>query len=165
MHLDKGRRWIHPDCVGLAFHPDRGRRPWPHAGARGSVGIHAMKPPQTPRQGLSSSARPEALAAPSSEAFEDHQPNSLQPRTTNQEPRTAQRHQEPPSNPLMSDEVIELYKRDVDRTLLRENLKLSHQERFEKFQAVMRSLMEIRQAGMAARGKKIEPIESKEINK
>jgi hypothetical protein len=32
-----------------------------------------------------------------------------------------------------SDPVIEFYKRDVDRSLLRENLKLSHEERFRKF--------------------------------
>jgi hypothetical protein len=38
--------------------------------------------------------------------------------------------------PDFSDPVIEAYKKDVDRTLLRENLKLTPDERFRK--AVMR---------------------------
>ena len=35
------------------------------------------------------------------------------------------------------DEVIAAYKKDVDRTLLRENLKLTPQERSEKFARLM----------------------------
>lgn len=35
------------------------------------------------------------------------------------------------------DPVIEAYKKDVDRTLLRENLKLTPEERLEKFVAFM----------------------------
>jgi len=35
------------------------------------------------------------------------------------------------------DPVIEAYKKDVDRTLLRENLKLTPQQRLEKFVAFM----------------------------
>ena len=34
------------------------------------------------------------------------------------------------------DPVIEAYKKDVDRTLLRENLKLTVEERFRKFENV-----------------------------
>ena len=34
------------------------------------------------------------------------------------------------------DPVIEVYKKDVDRTLLRENLKLTVEERFQKHEAV-----------------------------
>ena len=51
----------------------------------------------------------------------------------------------------MSDLVIEAYKADVDRTLLRENLKLTPQERFDKFSGVMRNLMSLRAAGQQAR--------------
>ena len=44
------------------------------------------------------------------------------------------------------DPVIELYKRDVDRTLLRENLKLTPQQRIEKLMSFMRSLELLRNA-------------------
>jgi hypothetical protein len=49
------------------------------------------------------------------------------------------------------DPVIELYKKDVDRTLLRENLKLSVEERFRKFERFMEYLNELREAGRRAR--------------
>lgn len=42
------------------------------------------------------------------------------------------------------DPVIEAYKKDVDRTLLRENLKLTPEERFRKFEQFMRSVQELR---------------------
>lgn len=45
------------------------------------------------------------------------------------------------------DPVIEVYKKDVDRTLLRENLKLTVQQRFEKFIAFMDFASKIREAG------------------
>jgi hypothetical protein len=38
------------------------------------------------------------------------------------------------------DPVIEFYKKDVDRTLLRENLKLTVEERFQRFEAFMRRI-------------------------
>jgi hypothetical protein len=38
---------------------------------------------------------------------------------------------------LEPDPVIEAYKKDVDRTLLRENLKLTPHQRLEKFVAFM----------------------------
>lgn len=47
----------------------------------------------------------------------------------------------------MSDLIIEAYKKDVDRSLLRECLKLSPGERFLRFDRFMRSLMELREAG------------------
>lgn len=47
------------------------------------------------------------------------------------------------------DPVIEAYKKDVDRTLLRENLKLTVQERFERFMAFMESVAEMREAGLS----------------
>jgi len=51
----------------------------------------------------------------------------------------------------MPDLVIEAYKAGVDRTLLRENLKLTPQQRFDKFSGVMRNLMSLRAAGQRAR--------------
>ena len=48
--------------------------------------------------------------------------------------------------PLEPDPVIEAYKKDVDRTLLRENLKLTPAERLEKLAAFMRSLGEVHAA-------------------
>jgi hypothetical protein len=49
------------------------------------------------------------------------------------------------------DPVIEAYKKDVDRTLLRENLKLSVDERFRKFERFMECVYELREAGRKAR--------------
>lgn len=49
------------------------------------------------------------------------------------------------------DPVIEAYKKDVDRTLLRENLKLTPQERSEKFMSFMKCVYELRKAGERAR--------------
>ena len=57
----------------------------------------------------------------------------------------------PPSDP-----VIEAYKVDVDRSLLRENLKLTPQQRFDKFAGVMRNLMNLRAAGQRARDRRSE---------
>jgi len=53
--------------------------------------------------------------------------------------------------PDYCDPVIEAYKKDVDRTLLQENLKLSPQERFEKFERFMEYVFELRAAGQAVR--------------
>ena len=52
---------------------------------------------------------------------------------------------------LPPDPVIELYKRDVDRTLLREHLRLTPQERIEKLMSFMRSLEALRDASKRAR--------------
>jgi hypothetical protein len=49
------------------------------------------------------------------------------------------------------DPVIEAYKKDVDRTLIRENLKLTVDERFLKAMALMRFAEEMRRAGREAR--------------
>ncbi len=48
------------------------------------------------------------------------------------------------------DPVIEAFKKDVDRTLLRENLKLTPDERVRKLADFMRSLEEVHAAGPAA---------------
>jgi hypothetical protein len=45
------------------------------------------------------------------------------------------------------DPVIEAYKRDVDRTLIRENLRLSVEERFEKLMRLQEFAEELRRAG------------------
>ena len=49
------------------------------------------------------------------------------------------------------DPVIEAYKKDVDRTLLRENLKLTVQQRFEKFERFMECVHELWEAGRKLR--------------
>ena len=54
---------------------------------------------------------------------------------------------------LMSlDRVIEHYKKDVDLAAIRENLKLSTQERSEKFQRMMRLIFELRRNASSAKG-------------
>ena len=53
--------------------------------------------------------------------------------------------------PDFYDPVIEVYKRDVDRTLLRENLRLSVAERFERFDRAMRLVAELHAAGEKSR--------------
>ena len=49
------------------------------------------------------------------------------------------------------DPVIELYKQDVDRSLLREHLKLTPAERAEKFARFLTDLDELRNAGCKLR--------------
>lgn len=49
-----------------------------------------------------------------------------------------------------ADPVIEVYKRDIDRTLLRENLKLTVEERFLKLVELQRFAAELRRAGQHA---------------
>jgi len=60
-----------------------------------------------------------------------------------------------PSRPgapeLEPDPVIEAYKKHVDRTLLRQNLKLTPGERLEKLAAFMRSLREVQGAARPGR--------------
>jgi hypothetical protein len=55
-------------------------------------------------------------------------------------------------DPLAFDPVIEVYKKHVDRTILRENLKLSPQERSEKFLSFMESVWQLREAARQTRG-------------
>jgi hypothetical protein len=52
------------------------------------------------------------------------------------------------------DPVIELYKRDVDRTLIRENLKLSVEDRIRKLESMMQFVEEARKAMKVARGRR-----------
>ena len=45
------------------------------------------------------------------------------------------------------DPVIEVYKKDIDRTLIRRNLKLSHEERLRNAMELQRFAYELRKAG------------------
>ena len=54
--------------------------------------------------------------------------------------------------PLEPDPVIEAYKRDVDRTLLRENLKRTVEERIEALMQLQAFAEELRQAGRRLSG-------------
>jgi hypothetical protein len=49
------------------------------------------------------------------------------------------------------DPVVEAYKRNLDRTLIRENLRRSVTERFENLMALQRFAEEMRRAGKEAR--------------
>jgi hypothetical protein len=56
---------------------------------------------------------------------------------------------DPPYEP---DPVIEAYKKDVDRTLIVENLKLTVDQRLRQLVAAQRFAAEVRRAGRAAFG-------------
>jgi hypothetical protein len=56
-----------------------------------------------------------------------------------------------PPYPMPPDPVIEAYKKDVDRTLLRENLKLTVEERFLRLMELQRFAEELQRAGEEAR--------------
>jgi hypothetical protein len=50
--------------------------------------------------------------------------------------------------------MVEAYKKDIDRTLIRENLKLSVEDRFRKAMALARFAEELRRAGREASERK-----------
>lgn len=50
------------------------------------------------------------------------------------------------------DPVIEVYKKDIDRTLLRENLKLSVEDRLRQLMALQRFAEELHTAGRVRYG-------------
>lgn len=52
--------------------------------------------------------------------------------------------------PLEPDPVIEFYKKDVDRTLIRENLRLTVEQRFERLMKLQEFASELRRAGREA---------------
>lgn len=54
---------------------------------------------------------------------------------------------------LDPDPVIEIFKKDVDRTLLRENLKLTPEQRLVKLQDFVAFITEVRRAGRESRSK------------
>ena len=55
---------------------------------------------------------------------------------------------------LRPDPIIELYKRDVDMTLVRENRTLTYTERARKLMELQRVATELRRAGREARAKR-----------
>ena len=57
----------------------------------------------------------------------------------------------PPTAFIEPDPVIKAYKRDVDRTLLRENLKLTYYQRIQKLQGHMNFIEQVREAGVKYR--------------
>jgi len=59
-----------------------------------------------------------------------------------------------PEEPRWRDPVVEAYKKDIDQTLLRENLKLSVEKRFLKAMALARFADELRRSGREARTRK-----------
>ena len=56
--------------------------------------------------------------------------------------------------PLEPDPVIEAYKKHVDRTLLRENLRRTVQERLDRLVELQRLAEEAKRAGRAAKGRR-----------
>ncbi len=58
--------------------------------------------------------------------------------------------QDSKDTPVGPDPVIEVYKRDIDRTLIRENLKLTVEQRFLKLQQLQRFASELRHARRTA---------------
>ncbi len=56
----------------------------------------------------------------------------------------------PPAQRPTSDPVIEAYKRDIDRTLIRQNLRRSVEERLETLIDLQRFAEELHQAGRRA---------------
>ena len=55
-------------------------------------------------------------------------------------------------SPLEPDPVVEAYKRDIDRTLLRQNLRRSVEERVANLIALQRLALEARRAGSSREG-------------
>lgn len=55
--------------------------------------------------------------------------------------------------PFPRDPVIEAYKKDIDRTLIRENMKRSVEERFDRLMELQRFAEELQRAGREARKK------------
>lgn len=50
------------------------------------------------------------------------------------------------NGPHWMDPIIEIYKRDVDRTLIRENLRLTVDQRLANLEALLRDAEEMREA-------------------
>jgi len=58
------------------------------------------------------------------------------------------------SKAIDSDPVIEAYKKDIDRTLLRENLKMSVEDRLRQLMELQKFAEELQRAGRAIRRRK-----------
>ena len=55
---------------------------------------------------------------------------------------------------VSNDPMVEAYKKGIDRTLIRENLKLSVEDRFRKAMALATFADEMRRAGREARSRR-----------
>jgi hypothetical protein len=55
------------------------------------------------------------------------------------------------NTPIESDPVIEAYRKDVDRSLIRENLRLTVDQRFQQLMELQRFAEELQNAGRKAR--------------
>jgi hypothetical protein len=56
-------------------------------------------------------------------------------------------------DPNSADPVIEVYKKHIDRTLIRQNLRLSVDQRFRQLMELQRFAEELKNAGQKARQK------------
>lgn len=54
-------------------------------------------------------------------------------------------------HPISGDPIIDAYKKDVDRTLIRENLKLTVDERFQRLKKLQQFAEELQRAGKVSR--------------
>jgi hypothetical protein len=61
--------------------------------------------------------------------------------------------QDQAKSPIDSDPVIEVYKKHIDRTLIRENLRLTVDQRFQQLMELQRFAEELQNAGRKARQK------------
>ena len=57
----------------------------------------------------------------------------------------------PTSDAIEADPVIEAFKKDVDRTLIRQNLRLTPEERILKLQSFVSLAVELQEAGRKSR--------------
>lgn len=53
--------------------------------------------------------------------------------------------------PREKDPVVEFYRKDIDRTLIRSNLKLTVEQRFDRAMELMRFAEELKEAGRKLR--------------
>jgi hypothetical protein len=60
-------------------------------------------------------------------------------------------HSDKNQKPAGLDSVIEAYKKDIDVTLIRENLRLTVDERFQRLMELQRFAEELQRAGRKAR--------------
>jgi hypothetical protein len=91
-----------------------------------------------------------SIESPGSDSGGNTMSAAFDEQTRGKEP-VAARHELTEADDSDPDPVIEFYKKDVDRTLLRENLKLTVEERFIKFERFWEYAQELREAGRKAR--------------
>jgi hypothetical protein len=94
----------------------------------------------------------ESLKLTPTERFQKHQAKLAELTSKGKAGKKREVNVAPPASPqpvipLDRDPVVELYKKDVDRTMLRESLKRSVTERFEANMALQRFAEEMRRGG------------------